>query len=96
MKEIITLIYIKIQDLIKIVQELRQFEVKALFNYVSKNEQEIFLSDLKSFLEKNRLKFMEEDLLFIVEEFKTQNKIKIVRQEFESYIENELWDKVLD
>jgi len=39
---------------------------------------------------------MEEDLLFIVEEFKTQNKIKIVRQEFESYIENELWDKVLD
>lgn len=35
---------------------------------------------------------MEEDLLFIIEDFKTNNKIKISKNEFESFINDEMWN----
>ena len=82
MKEIIELIWIKIKDINQLIKELRLYEIDMIFNMISKNEHDILLSDLKHFMEKSKINFMEEDLLFILEDFNPSNKIKIAKAEF--------------
>lgn len=92
MKQIIEVIWLKIKDIISLIKDLRLYETDRIFNMISKNEQDILLSDLKRFMEKSQINFMEEDLLFIIEDFKTNNKIKISKNEFESFINDEMWN----
>ena len=91
MKQIIELVWIKIKDINSIINDLRLYDTEMIFNAISKNEKDILLSDLKLFLEKCKINFMEEDLLFIIEDFKTNSKIKISQQEFQLFINDFIW-----
>lgn len=92
MKEIIMLTFVKIKDMQELLAKLKVVDQGKLFEIVSNKKLEIFLSDIKSFLDLNSINFMEEDLLYIIEAFKTNNKSKISKLEFEALMNDKVWD----
>lgn len=82
MKEILVLSIVKLGELQGLVLEMKKADLDELFQLVSNGKLEIFLSDIKSFLELNAITYLEEDLSFIVGEFKTHYKSKVSYKEF--------------